>query len=81
MKEGDATLSPAKEKKSFFGRFRSRKEKDKIPRMSRAARENSVQARTEMEKAKSPELGKAKSPALERATNEDPSTRRPSSPG
>ena len=68
VKASDTMQSPVKEKKSFFGRFRNKKEKDKNPRMSRAALESSVQtqayldqARTEMERAKSPELEKAKS--------------------
>jgi serine/arginine repetitive matrix protein 2 len=70
IKGGDAPLSPTKEKKSFFGRFRSKKDKEQYPKMSKAALENSVQtqaylgqARTEIERAKSPEPSIPKSPS------------------
>jgi serine/arginine repetitive matrix protein 2 len=56
VKGGDAPLSLTKEKKSFFGRFRSKKDKEQNPRMSKAALES--------ERAKSPELERAKSPEL-----------------
>lgn len=65
----DVAQSPTKEKKSFFGRFRSKKDRDKNQRMSKAALESSVQqqaypdqARTEMERAKSPEPSTTKLP-------------------
>jgi serine/arginine repetitive matrix protein 2 len=84
---GDVPQSPTKERKGFFGRFRSKKEKDKNSRMSRAALESSVQkqayldqARTEMDRAKSPELGKSKSPEGERTKSPEPSNpKQPSS--
>ena len=67
----DAPQSPAKEKKSFFGRFRSKKGREKNPRISKAALESSAQtqayldqARTEMERAKSPEMENARNPEL-----------------
>ena len=82
---GDAPQPPTKEKKSFFGRFRSKKEKEKSPRMSRAAVESSIQtqayldqARTEMERAKSPELVNAKSPGSEGPKSPEPAV--PESP-
>jgi len=84
IKGSDALLSPTKEKKSFFGRFRSKK--DKEPKASKAALESSVQtqaypgqARTEIERVESPEL--AKSPELERVKSPEPSIpKSPSSP-
>jgi hypothetical protein len=70
VKGSDAPLSPTKEKKSFFGRFRSKRDKEQNPRMSKAALESSMQtqaylgqARAEMERAKSPELSIPKSPS------------------
>ena len=78
VKPSDALQPPTKEKKSFFGRFRNKKEKDKVPRLSRAALESSTQqqayldqARTEMERAKTPELEKAKSQELEKAKSQE----------
>ena len=87
-KPNDALQPPTKERKGFFGRFRNKKEKDKVPRLSRAALESSTQqqayldqARTEMERAKSPELGKANSPELERTKSLEPAVpKSPASP-
>jgi serine/arginine repetitive matrix protein 2 len=88
VKGGDAALSPTKEKKSFFGRFRSKKEKEQTPKLSKAGLESSVQtqahldqARTKIERAKSPEpeksseLKSAKSP--ERSILKSPSSPAP----
>jgi serine/arginine repetitive matrix protein 2 len=88
VKASDAPQSLTKEKKSFFGRFRSKKDKDKNPRMSRAAVESSLQtqaylgqARAEMERAKSPEIGKENGPEVERTKSAEPSMpKSPSSP-
>jgi hypothetical protein len=69
VKANDVAQSPTKEKKSFFGRFRSKKDKDKNQRVSKAALESSVQkqayldqAGTEMERATSPEPSTTKPP-------------------
>jgi serine/arginine repetitive matrix protein 2 len=86
IKGGDVPLSPTKEKKSFFGRFRSKKDKEQNPKLSKATLESSVQtqayldqARTEIEKTKSPEV--EKSPKLERAKSPELSiSKSPSSP-
>jgi hypothetical protein len=69
IKASDVLQLPTKEKKSFFGRLRRKKEKDKSLRTPNAALDGSVptqayldQGRAEMGKSVSPEPSSAKSP-------------------
>jgi hypothetical protein len=69
IQANDVLQSPTKEKKSFFGRLRGKKEKDKNLRTPNAALEGSVptqaylgQGRAEMGRSMSPEPSSTKSP-------------------